>query len=80
MKEDRQPTAFSTSHGYLEFNRIPFGLKRTSAIFQRLMNAVLTGLIGKVCFVKLDHIVSHSMAVEEHLTKINQGVESLKRT
>jgi hypothetical protein len=37
--------------------KMPFGLKTASAAFHRMMNKVLSGLIGTRCFVFLDDIV-----------------------
>ena len=61
-----QKTAFCTHNGNWEFTRMPFGLKNAPALFQRTMNRVLTGLIGKICFVYLDDIVIFSKSPEEH--------------
>ena len=61
-----QKTAFCTHTGNWEFTRMPFGLKNAPALFQRTMNKVLTGLIGKICFVYLDDIVIFSKSPEEH--------------
>ena len=40
---DREKTAFFSSWGKYELNRMPFGLKNTPATFQRAMNRVLDG-------------------------------------
>lgn len=53
-----------------EFNKMPFRLTGAPVVFQRLMNAVLSGLIGNTCFVYLDDIVIHSKTIEEHKEKL----------
>lgn len=53
-EEDKGKTAFSTGNAHYEFNRMPFGAKGAPAVFQRLMNTVLAGLIGNTCLVYLD--------------------------
>ena len=55
--KDSHKTPFSTSHGYSEFDRMPFALKTAPATFQRLMDLTLTGLIGPELFVYLNDIV-----------------------
>ena len=50
MAENSIPvTAFTTHVGLFEFLRMPFGLTNAPAIFQRTMNQVLSGLIGRCC-------------------------------
>lgn len=34
-------TAFTSRHGFYQFTRMPFGLKKTCATFQRVMDIVL---------------------------------------
>jgi hypothetical protein len=45
-EEDRHKTAFSTADGHFEYTRMPFGLKAAPSTFQRMMNSVLSELIG----------------------------------
>ena len=68
--EDRLKTAFSTESGHFEFTRMPFGLKNAPASFQRIMNNVLAGLIGKICLVYLDDIIVFGKSLEDHLEKL----------
>jgi len=77
--EDRAKTAFSTANQHLEFCRMPFGLKGAPATFQRLMNSVLDGLIGEICFVYLDDIVIFSSTLEEHKSRLIQVFERLRQ-
>lgn len=55
---------------------MPFGLKSTPAIFQRLKNTVLEGLQGTRSFAYMDDIVIYGFNLEEHNNKIK---EVLKR-
>jgi hypothetical protein len=47
---DRQKTAFSTPGGHYEFCNMPMGVCSAPATFQRLMNTVLSGLVGSYLF------------------------------
>ena len=50
-QEDAAKTAFSTSTGHYQFNRMPFGLKNAPATFQKLMNNVLTEIQTIALFI-----------------------------
>lgn len=78
-KADRQKTAFSTSTGHYEFNRMPFGLKGAPATFQRLMNHILSGLQGIKCFVYLDDIVVYGRNLEDHNRKLVSIFERIEK-
>ena len=78
-ESDRMKTAFSTSQGHYEYTRMPFGLKAAPATFQRLMNNVLTGLIGIRCLVYLDDIVLFGETVEEHNSKLRDVFDRLRK-
>ena len=64
---DRYKTAFSTPDGHYEFIRLPMGLKNSPSIFQRVMNLVLTDVLGRYAFIYIDDIVIYSKSAEEHL-------------
>jgi hypothetical protein len=43
----KERTGFTVPFGHFEFNRLPFGLSNSSTNFQRHMDEVLRGLIGR---------------------------------
>ena len=49
-------SVFTTYHGLYELVQMPFGLCNAPATFQRVMQAVLAGLMWQCCFVYLDDI------------------------
>ena len=77
--EDSHKTAFTTPHGHYEFERMPFGLKNAPATFQRLMDRVLTGLLGNEMFVYLDDIVIYSSSLREYEIKFRKLMERLRQ-
>lgn len=76
---DRPKTAFSTFDGHWEFLRLPMGLKNSPAIFQRLMQIVLSGCLGHYAFIYIDDILIYSKNAEEHIEHLKQIFERLKK-
>ena len=74
-----EKSAFTTHCGLHELVRMPFGLCNAPATFQRLMQAVLSGLEWRVCFVYLDDILVCSRSFQEHLQHLNLVIERLRR-
>ena len=80
MAENSIPvTAFTTHVGLFEFLRMPFGLTNAPAIFQRTMNQVLSGLIGRCCMAYIDDVVIWSRSVEEHAQHLRLVFERLRK-
>lgn len=79
MAENSIPkTAFACHLGLFEFVRMPFGLTNAPAIFQRQMNKILSGLIGKSCMVYIDDIVIYSRTESEHAKHIEEVFKRLR--
>ncbi|CAK1590660.1 unnamed protein product [Parnassius mnemosyne] len=70
--KDKEKTAFSTGKGLWQFKVMPFGLCNAPATFERLMELVLTGLIGDACLVYLDDIIIVGRTFEEHLQNLER--------
>ena len=54
---------------------MPFGLKNSTATFQRVMNKVIADLLGTGCYI--DDIVVYSMPWESHLEYLRALFERL---
>ena len=79
MAEESIPkTAFTCHLGLFEFTRLPFGLTNAPAIFQRAMNKVLSGLIGRCCMVYIDDIVVYSKSEQEHAVHLAAVLKLLR--
>lgn len=64
---DKQKTAFATHKGLFQFKVLPFGLSNSPATFERLMEAILSGLQWERCLVYLDDIITFGSTFEETL-------------
>ena len=69
-ESDREKTAFTTHNGLYEFVVMPFGLCNAPATFQRLMENILHGLVGKICLVYINDILVMGTTLEEHLENL----------
>ena len=74
---DREKTAFITPSGIYQFNVMPFGLTNAPATFQRLMDSLFSGLIGKSVVVYLDDLNIYSKTFEEHLKHLQEVFDIL---
>ena len=71
-ESSREKTAFTTHVGLYDFTVMPFGLCNAPATFQRLMESVLHGLIGRSCMVYLDDVLVLGNSVEEHIANLRK--------
>ena len=55
----------NTHQGLYQYTRLPFGIASAPAIFQRLMETILQGIPGVVCYI--DDILVTGKNEEEHL-------------
>ena len=71
-KPDIQKTAFCTTSGLYEYIYMPMGLRNACATFQRMMEEVLSPVLGKCCLVYLDNIAIYSPNENQHLKDIEE--------
>ncbi len=66
-----EKTAFITPLGKYQFRTMPFGLVGAPAVFQRMMNAILSDVSGFAA-PYIDDVVIYSESWEEHLQHIRE--------
>ncbi len=72
--KSRQYTAFTCKRGLFEFLVMPIGITDAKT-FQRGMDKVLEGLIGKICDVYQDDIITYSETLENHVNHDKSAIE-----
>lgn len=77
-EEQRHLLAFTTIFGNYEFNRLCFGLKNSTAYFQRLMDEVLCDM-GEQILWYVDDIVVMANSIEEMNEKLVEVFERLRK-
>ena len=77
-EDDKCRTAFQVGNlGFIEFNRMPFGLCNAPATFQRLMERCMGEMNLRDCLIYLDDIIIFSSNFEEHLEKLQAVFQRL---
>ena len=66
-EEDKIHTAFITERGLFYYIVMPFRLKNAGATYQRLINKMFQGLIGKTVEAYIDDMVIKSKAAPNHI-------------
>ena len=72
----QEKTAFATHQGSYEFRVMPFGVMNAPAVFQRLMQRVLSGL--QFISVYLDDVIVYSETLTEHVSHLRIVFERLR--
>lgn len=78
--EDRRKTGFVTQDGHFQWTCLPFGLKTSPAIFQRILSNILSkhGLL-EFSVNYIDDILIHSPTFEDHLDHIEKVLDAIKK-
>lgn len=78
-EKDREKTTFLDSNQRpMQFTVMPQGFKNSPAIFQRGMNIILEGFIGKICFCYIDDIIIFGENKQKHDENFKTVVKRLK--
>jgi transposase InsO family protein len=77
--KDIPKTTFTTKYGNYAYKVMPFGLMNAPATFQRLMNKVLRGLLGKSVLVYIDDVIVYSRDLESHRTHLREVLDRLSQ-
>ena len=64
---------------HFEFLRMPFGLTNAVPTFQRLMLAVLNGLLPLKCLVYLDDLLFVGRAFDQHCENLDDVLQAIER-
>ena len=65
-KTDKIYTAFMTESGNYHYNVMPFGLKKSGATYQQMMNKVFKGEIGDMLELYMDDMILKSQEEVDH--------------
>lgn len=76
--EDRKKTAFVTQEGHFQWTCLPFGLKTSPAIFQRILsNIIRKHKLSSFVVNYIDDILVFSKTFAEHIEHLTQLLEAI---
>ena len=73
----RQYVTVNTHRGLYRYTRLPYGVASAPAIFQRVMDTILQGLPGVICYI--DDILITGSNDKEHLRNLERVFRQLQR-
>ena len=74
--ESRKYLAINTHLGLYQFTRLPYGVASAPAQFQKVMDTLLQGLPGVICYI--DDILITGATTAEHLHNLEEVLSRLK--
>ena len=75
--ESKRFLTINTHRGLFQFNRLPFGVSSAPGIFQGVMDQILQGIEGVVCY--LDDILISAPSEQRHSEILNEVLKRLER-
>ena len=66
----------NTHKGLYQYTRVPFSIASTPALFQKIMDTILQGIPGIICY--LDDILVMGKNDEEHLRNLEEVLKQLQ--
>ena len=75
-RKSRLLTTFITPFGRYYFNKLPFGISSAPELFQKRMNAILSGLEGVLCW--MDDVLVFGRDQEEHDKRLRTALQHLE--
>lgn len=76
-ERSKELLTINTHKGLYQYQRLPFGVSTAPAILQCVMDQVLSGMKGVVCY--LDDIFISSGTKEEHIQTLNEVMDRLDK-
>ena len=76
--DDQEKTSFVTAQGTYCYRVMPFGLKNTGAIYQRLVNRMFQKQIGTTMEVYIDDMLVKSTIAELHIAHLSEAFQILR--
>lgn len=74
--DSKKYLTINTHKGLFQYNRLPFGIKIASAIFQQIMDAMIAGLQRTCSF--MDDVLVNGCTIQEHDRNLNALLERVK--
>jgi RNase H-like domain found in reverse transcriptase/Reverse transcriptase (RNA-dependent DNA polymerase)/Integrase zinc binding domain/Integrase core domain/Zinc knuckle len=74
---DRPKTTLIYVGGTYRYKRMPFGLRNAPATFQRLMNAIMSGIPDVMCY--LDDVIIYSEDIDTHIVDLDRVFGQLSK-
>ncbi len=76
--ESKEITAFSTPNGHFEWLCMLFGLKSAPTTFQRMINHLFSGTLGKGVYAYLDDLLICGKDIDSHLINLETVLRTLQ--